>query len=61
MVILVEKLYPKKYSQMQWHTLAVNIITNIEVKIDSTLPKLSTMDVVTWIFHVGDPLRVGTT
>ena len=54
MVRLVEKLHPDKYYLMQWHTEAVNITTNLNVKLDFTLPALSTTNVVTWNFHVDD-------
>ena len=39
---------------MQWHTQAVNITTNLKVKVDFTLPALSAMNVVTWRCHVND-------
>ena len=42
----VEKLYPEKDAVMQRHTQAINITTNIEVKIDFILPALSTTNVV---------------
>ena len=51
---LVDKLYPEKYAHMQWHTQAVNITTNLKVKVDFTLPALSAMNVVTWRCHVND-------
>ena len=44
---LVETLYPEKYAMIQWHTQAGNITTNIKIKVDFTLPALSTTNVVT--------------
>ena len=44
---LLQKLSPKKRVVMQWHTQAVNITTNIKVKIDFTLTELSETNVVT--------------
>ena len=46
-VRLINKLTPQKYSVMQWHTQAGKITTNSKVKIDSTLPELSTTKIVT--------------
>ena len=31
---IFEKLYPEKYAVIQWHTQAVNMATNIKVKVD---------------------------
>ena len=42
---------------MQWHKQAVNITTNLKVKIDFTLPGLSAKIIVTWGFHVDDSSR----
>ena len=42
---------------MQWHTQAVNITTNLKVKLYFTLLALSAMDVVTWKCHVDDSAR----
>ena len=39
---------------IQWHTQAGNITTNHKVKVDLTLPALSTINVVTWECHVDD-------
>ena len=36
----------------QWHTQAGSITTNIKVKIDFALPKISTTKIVTWNQHV---------
>ena len=36
---------------MQWHTQEGNIITNINIKIDCTLPELSAIKIVTWNFQ----------
>ena len=57
MVILIEKLCPKKDSLIQWNTQAGNITTNLEVKIDFTLPKLSATNVITWNYRVDDSYK----
>ena len=57
MVRIVEKLHPDKYYEMQWHTQAGNITTNLKVNIDFTLPALSTTNVMTWKYHVGDSAK----
>ena len=44
---LVEKLHPGKYSVVQWHTQAGNATTNINIKVDFTLPTLSTTNIMT--------------
>ena len=49
---LIEKLHHDKYALMQWNTQAGNITTNLKVKVDFTLPALSTTNVVTWNCHV---------
>ena len=49
---LVEKPHPYKYAMMQWHIKVGNITTNLKVKVDFTLPVLSTTDVVTWKCHM---------
>ena len=54
---LFEKLRLEKGDVMQWHTQAGNITTNIRVKVDFTLSKLSTMNVMTWRFHVDDSAK----
>ena len=54
---LVEKLHPEKDDMMQWHTQARNVTTNIKVKVYFTLPTLSEINVVTWIFHVYDSYK----
>ena len=54
-MIVMEKLMknnPKEDNAMQWHTQAGGITTNLKVKVDLTLPKLSTNKIVTWNFHV---------
>ena len=51
---LVEILRLKTDAIMQWHTQAVNITTDIKVKVDFTLPVLSATNVVTWDCHVDD-------
>ena len=50
--ILVEKIKPEKYAVMQCHTQAVNITTNLKVKVDFTLPAHSATNDVTCKFHV---------
>ena len=49
---LVGKLFPEKYSVMQWTTQAGNITTNFKAKIDFTLPALSAKNFMTWKCHV---------
>ena len=46
-VRLVKKLDPEEDAPMQWHTQAGNITTNIKVKVDFTLTKLSAINIVT--------------
>ena len=52
MVRLVKILGLEGDAPMQWNTQAGNITTNINIKIDFTLPALSPTNVVTWNFHV---------
>ena len=52
MIRLVEKICPEKYAVTQWQTQAGNITTNFKVKVDFTLPTLSSTNVVTWKCHV---------
>ena len=47
MVRLVEILHPKEYYVIQWHNKAVNITTNIKVKVDFALPALRATNAVT--------------
>ena len=54
---LVGKMHPEKYAPMQWHTQAGNVTTNLEVKIDFTLPALSATNVVTWNCHVDESVK----
>ena len=54
MVRLAEELKPEKYDVMQRHTQAGNINTNIEVKVNFTLPTLSATNDVTWKCHIYD-------
>ena len=51
---LVEKLYPEKDAVMQRHTQAGNVTANIKVKTNFILPALSSMNIVTWKFHIND-------
>ena len=46
------KIHPKNNDVMQWHTQAVNITTNIKIKLDFSLPELSVTNIVTWYCHV---------
>ena len=41
---LVEILSLKKYAMVQWHMQVGNITTNIRIKVDFTLPALSSMN-----------------
>ena len=54
---LIDKLGPKKYYLMQWHTQAGNTNTNVNFKIDFTLPELIETNVLTWKFHVDDSAK----
>ena len=49
---LAEKLNPKNYAVMKWHTQARSINTDIKIKIDLTLPGISATKIVMWNFHV---------
>ena len=42
---------------MQWHTQLGSITTNLKVKIDFTLPELSTTKIVTWNCHVDESAK----
>ena len=44
---LITKINPKIYAVTQHHTQLGNINTNLKVKIDLTLPELSTMKIMT--------------
>ena len=54
---LVGILHPIKYAVTQWKTQAINITTNLKVKVDFTLPALSATKSVTWKCHVDDSTR----
>ena len=56
---LVEKLHPKNDAMMQWHTQAVNITTNHNIKVDFTLPILNATNAVTWKLHVDELAKCG--
>ena len=43
---------------MEWHTQAVDITTNLKVKIDFTLPGFSATKIVMWNFHVDDSTKI---
>ena len=51
---LVKNIRPEKYYVMQWHTQAGNITTNIKDKLDSILPALSVINIVTWKCHADE-------
>ena len=55
---MVEKLRLEKDTVMQWHTQAVNITTNLKVKVYFTSPALIVTNTVTWNFHVHDSAKV---
>ena len=42
---------------MQWHTQARNNSTGIKVKVDFTLPTLSSTNFVPWNCHVDDSAK----
>ena len=42
---------------MRWHMQAVNITSDIKVKVYFTLPALSAMNLMTWKCHVDDSAK----
>ena len=42
---------------MQWYTQGGNNTANLKLKIDFTLPKLNSVKIVTWGFHVDDSAK----
>ena len=54
-----KKLYPEKYYEIQWHTQAGNITTNLKVKVYFDLPVLSTKKFMTWNCHVDEYAKDG--
>ena len=50
----IKKPNPKKDAVMNLKTRADKITTNINIKIDFTLPELSATKIVTWTCHVDD-------
>ena len=54
---LVEKNHLEKDDVLQRNTQAGNITTNIKVKVNFTLPALSTTNVVMWKCHVHDSAK----
>ena len=54
---LVEKLGPKIYYVIQYHTQAGNITTNLKVEVDFTLPELSAKTLFTCRYHVDDSTK----
>ena len=54
---LVKRLGLEKDAPMQWITQAVDITTNIKVKVDFNLPALSATNAVTWNCHVDDSAK----
>ena len=59
-ISLVEKLHPDKNSVMWWHTQAVNITTNLKVKVNFTLPALTATNFITWKFHVDKYIKLSS-
>ena len=55
---LIERLRPEKYAPMQWNTQAGNIMTNLKVKINFTLPAIIEINAVTQKCHVDDSAKV---
>ena len=49
-----KKIPPKEDDVIQWHTQKGIITTNLKVRIDFTLPKLSATMFLTWNCHVED-------
>ena len=56
MGILV-KIGLEEDSPMQWNIQAVNITTNLQIKVYFTLPALSASNVVTWNCHMYDSAK----
>ena len=54
---MVLELILEKYDVMKWQTQAINITTNLMVKIDLNLPELSVTKIVTWNCHLGDSTK----
>ena len=54
---LTMKLKNKKDYVIQCHTQAINITTNMKVKIYFTLPKFSATKIMTWECHVDDSAK----
>ena len=54
---LVGKHTLEKYDVMQRHTQAVNITTNLKVKVDFTLPSISATNIVTQKCHLDDSAK----
>ena len=44
----------EQYSVVQWHTQAVNITTNLTVKIDFILHEFRMTKIMRWDFHVNN-------
>ena len=42
---------------MKWHMQVGNIIINIKVEVDFSLPELSATNIATWKFHVDDSTK----
>ena len=57
MVSLIQKLPPEEDALIQWHMKAVKITNNLKVKIDFTLPELSTTKIVKWNCHLDDSAK----
>ena len=43
---------------MKWHLQAVNITTNLKIKIDFTSLQVSATKVLTWNYHVDDFVKI---
>ena len=54
---LVQRLGPKKYDVMQWHTQAGKITTNIKTEVNVTLPKLIKTNAMTWKCYINDSAK----
>ena len=51
MKIIITELNLKRYDVIQCHTQVGHITTNLKVKINFTLPRLSATKTVTWNCH----------
>ena len=51
---IIDKTNAKKYAMMQCHKKAINVTTNINIKIYLTLPRFSATKHVTWNCYMYD-------